>query len=109
MYIVAPPEFMTTYDYILNRNAMIDEKSKFHTDQMVKIKDDRVALINHLMPPYRYQDAKMLANSLAGSLATIISPDELIDKNGNLGTYYTIETSNTIGFYILSEDLLEDI
>ena len=99
---------VTAYMEAMNRTAMIDKTSKFHSNQRVRVKNEITKIIETLMPTYRYLDARHIANSLAGSEVEVISPDLLTDSQGVWGTYYSI-SSDAGEFYVLPEDLLEEL
>lgn len=90
------------------RTAKINEESKYHSGQIVRIKDEPSAIVNALVPAYDFNKATLISIMIAGAQAYIITPDILTDEQDNLGYYYTVEVdAYGGGFFVLPENLLE--
>lgn len=103
---LGPKVVIDAYARALNRSMEIDRKSKYHSGQVVRVKDDVIGIINTLIPTYNYTDARHIALLVAGKYASILGVDELTN-NGVVGTYYSIEPELYHGFLVLPESLLE--
>lgn len=104
--ISGPSEILDIYESIVADRQNMWQDAKFKEDEVVKIKYDISAIVKVLHPTYHYHDAYMIAKSIAGEVATIISIDKLYDK-GILGTYYSVVMKDSSMWYVLPESLIE--
>lgn len=106
--VSGPSEILQALYSVYERNQKINNASKYHACEIVRIKDSVREITESLMPTYNYYDAYAIASILAGKKVEIISPDILTDSSGTPGTYYTVEApEGLVGFYVLPEHLIE--